>query len=90
VSILNNDKFPCDRCGNCCRSIKNNSIYSFLDRGDGVCNYLDEKTNLCKIYDNRPNVCRVDDFYRYVEFMLTKQEYYEINKSLCKIFKEGN
>lgn len=44
--------FECDKCGECCRHLKDILIYAELDRGDGICRYL--KGNLCSIYEERP------------------------------------
>lgn len=74
--------FTCDRCGACCRHLNLNSIYSDLDRGDGVCRYL--IGNLCSIYASRPLKCRVDESYDlYFKDLYSKEEYYEINKLMC-------
>lgn len=78
--------FDCIKCGKCCRSLKNNIIYSDLDRGDGVCKYL--KDNLCSIYDNRPLLCRVDDCYNlFFKDKYTKEEFYKLNKIICNTLK---
>ncbi len=88
MNILSNDSFPCDQCGSCCRNLNCNTLYSSLDRGDGICTYFDEKKNLCKIYDIRPDICRVDKFFELGEFKMTKQEFYKLNKAVCHKFKE--
>lgn len=80
--------FKCDKCGKCCRNLKLNEIYSFLDRGDGVCKYLDLKKNLCEIYDNRPILCNVDKMYDYYRKKYTKEDFYRLNTLICKKLKE--
>ena len=81
--------FHCDKCGKCCQYIGRSPIYSFLDRGDGVCRYYEDNTKLCSIYKNRPVICRVDDMYDlYFKEMMTKEEYYELNYQSCMQLKE--
>ncbi|WP_137937686.1 YkgJ family cysteine cluster protein [Chitinivorax sp. B] len=53
-------KYPCTRCGSCCRKMER---VAGLNRGDGVCRFLDERTDLCTVYATRPLQCRVDDSY---------------------------
>lgn len=75
--------FPCTKCGKCCRHLHLNALYRDLDRGDGVCRYLDG--NLCSIYSIRPLKCRVDDAYeKYFQHQMTLEEYYNLNKKMCK------
>lgn len=79
--------FKCDKCGICCRSIKNNPIYKHLDRGDGICKYLDEQ-NLCSIYETRPLICNVDEaFSQIFSSEMSKEEYYKLNYESCKKLK---
>lgn len=79
--------FKCDKCGICCRSIKDNPIYKHLDRGDGVCRYLDSH-NLCSIYDKRPLICNVDEAYRQIFYLrMTRDEYYKLNYDACERLK---
>lgn len=59
--------FICDKCGLCCMKIGESPIYSFLDRGDGICKYFDYDTKLCSIYDERPVMCN------YMSFILKKK-----------------
>lgn len=78
--------FPCEKCGCCCRSLDKSEIYDELNRGDGVCKYL--KGNLCSIYNDRPILCRVDECYElYFKACLSQEEYYELNKEVCKKLK---
>lgn len=77
--------FTCDKCACCCKSLYLNSLYSELDRGDGVCKYLDCSSNLCLIYDFRPVICNVEKMYKNVfcEYY-SEKEYFEINKTYCR------
>jgi len=78
--------FDCNKCGKCCRNLKNNIIYSYLDRGDGVCKYLED--NLCSVYNDRPILCRVDDCYNlFFKDIYTKEEFYRLNKNICNNLK---
>ena len=78
--------FRCDQCGACCRHVNLSSLYSYLDRGDGVCKYL--SGNLCSIYAARPLLCRVDESYRqFFSDIMTKEEYYQQNYESCKKLK---
>ena len=80
--------FKCDKCGLCCKNLKNNNIYSYLDRGDGVCYYFDEITNLCKIYDNRPIICNVEKAYNvFFSNRMSYEEYIKLNTEACKKIK---
>lgn len=75
--------FSCDRCGCCCRNLDKSDVYVELDRGDGTCKYL--IGNDCSIYENRPILCRVDECYElYFKNQLEKEEYYRLNKDMCK------
>lgn len=81
--------FKCDRCGLCCRNLKNSEMYRMLDRGDGVCKYL--RGNLCSIYEERPLLCRVDDAYElYFKEQYTREEYYKINYEGCERIQSHN
>lgn len=79
--------FECKRCGCCCRNLDKSDIYTSLNRGDGVCKYL--KGNDCSIYENRPLLCRIDESYeRLFSHVLTREEYYLMNKQACEKLKE--
>lgn len=81
--------FKCDKCGLCCRNQKGVSLYADLDRGDGVCKHLEG--NLCSIYNDRPVLCRVDDCYdKFFKYILTKEQYYELNNKICNNLKQNN
>lgn len=77
--------FDCHKCGNCCKNLHLNSLYSDLDRGDNICKYFDEMKNLCSIYERRPLICNVDKMYEsYFKNLMTLDEYYDKNKEGCK------
>ena len=80
--------FQCDKCGMCCKHLKECKVYSDLDRGDGICKNYDEKSCLCTIYYNRPIKCRIDEMYEqhYYKFY-SKEEYYNLNYEACKKLK---
>jgi len=61
-----------------------NTIYNYLDRGDGTCKFFNEKTKLCSIYNSRPDICRVDSIYlQYFQESITKEEFYSLNMAYC-------
>ena len=76
--------FPCTRCGACCRNLGTSSLFSELDRGDGICRNLDLNTNLCRIYETRPKICRVSDMFSAVQDQLTWTEYVTLNQQACR------
>lgn len=81
--------FKCKKCGYCCSNLDISTLYSDLDRGDGVCKYFDEKTRLCSIYETRPEKCRVDLMYElHFKSEMTIDEYYQRNYDACNKIKE--
>lgn len=81
--------FICDCCGLCCMNLRMSSFYGDLDRGDGVCKYLDFDTGLCLVYENRPEKCNVDKMYElYYRGLMEKEQYYQLNYSVCRTLKE--
>ena len=65
------------------------SLYSDLDRGDGICKYFDTDNKLCSIYETRPLKCNIDKSYElYFKDQLTRYEYYEINYRACEELKK--
>lgn len=81
--------FKCDRCGLCCTQLSGSSIYSELDRGDGICIFFDGEVKLCTIYPNRPLLCNVDESYeKYFKWNMSKEEYYQLNYDVCRKLKE--
>ena len=80
--------FLCDKCGKCCQNLKGVSLYSDLDRGDGICKYFDIEKSLCTIYENRPVKCNVDKMFElYFYNEMSKDEYYRLNYNACKKLK---
>lgn len=57
-------KFPCFKCGCCCRNVSQDPQLSAWATADGACRYFDLDTNECVIYDARPDVCNVWKCYR--------------------------
>jgi Fe-S-cluster containining protein len=76
-------RFPCTRCGLCCRALKGAPEGCDLDRGDGVCRYL--TGTLCGIYESRPLVCNVDALYkvRYARTM-SWASFVRLNLRVCR------
>lgn len=69
--------------------VSSSSIYSALDRGDGVCKYFDDDLRLCIIYDNRPLICNIDKMYDNVfQKEMTREEYYQRNYKACQELKK--
>ena len=84
-----NETFPCDRCGLCCRHIGGIELFKDMDDGTGVCRFLDRKTNLCMIYASRPLFCNVDAAYEVLfKENLMRDEFYELNRLACERLKE--
>ena len=80
-------KFPCDKCGLCCKNIRFSSLSTELDRGDGVCKHL--KNNLCEIYSERPIFCNVEAYYeKFLAEKISREEFYDLNKKICKQLKK--
>lgn len=83
-----NQHFPCERCGICCRNIGNATFAKDMVLPSGVCKHLDEETNLCRIYSARPIFCNVDAFYdKYLSGKMTREEFYRQNKQACRKFQ---
>jgi Fe-S-cluster containining protein len=80
-------KFPCDKCGLCCRSLDKSIVYDDLHNGSGVCRYLNIGTNLCSIYDKRPEKCNINDSYKHFKNILNFDEYVKLNIEACKKLK---
>jgi Fe-S-cluster containining protein len=82
------DKFICDRCGSCCRSIGKSVLFADLDKGGGICGHLDEETNLCTIYNERPLFCDVEKAYEaYFADVVDIEEYFLMNRKACAVLK---
>ncbi len=81
-------KYYCKKCGKCCRNLKKNEMYRFLDNGEGVCRYLDQETNLCTIYESRPIICNIDEYYKkFFKGKISKYKYYELNYKACEMLE---
>ena len=76
-------KFPCTRCGICCKQLNDNEIYSALNRGDGVCKNLNLNSNLCEIYENRPLLCRIIDAQKILCPKIKMEDYLKLNQQAC-------
>lgn len=85
---MSNEKFPCDKCGLCCRNLEKSPIYEDLHDGSGICKHLDTDTNLCTIYAKRPEKCNIIASYKYFEDTLIFDEYIELNINACEKLKE--
>lgn len=85
---INSNTFPCTKCSACCRSINNNTLYSALDNGKGICKHLSEQ-NECTIYKKRPLMCHIDETYEkmYISKM-SKLDYYKLNAEACNSLQE--
>ena len=82
--------FPCERCGCCCRKIGEVFFAKHMAKPDGVCKYFDESKNLCTIYAERPIFCRVDELYeKNLSDKMTREEFYQLNKEVCRKFQAG-
>lgn len=82
--------FKCDCCGLCCQNISNSSLYSDLDRGDGICKYFNIDSKLCNIYENRPIKCNINKTYElYFNKIMSRKDYDNLNHEACKKLKLG-
>lgn len=78
--------FKCACCGECCRSLDKSDLYSWLDKGNGVCKYL--QGNFCSVYEIRPVTCRVDGYFEQnLKNVMDKDEYYRLNYNACNQLK---
>ena len=81
-------KFPCSKCGACCRKI--GRVCPDLEGPDGSCIYL-SSDNLCSIYQDRPIFCNVDKFYdKYFKDKMSREEFYELNLAECKKLQDDD
>ena len=84
-----NSNFPCNKCGACCRNIRNSDLTQFLDRGDGICKYYNDALKLCSIYESRPNICRVELYYKeHLVNDMSWDSYVNINLEACKTLRD--
>ncbi len=87
-TIIDGNKFNCDKCGKCCMHIDMVPGFSEMDDGTGRCKYLTED-NLCSIYEHRPNACRgTYMYYKYYQHM-SVDDYYEMVRELCLKIKNN-
>lgn len=78
-------KFPCEKCGACCRSVGH---LTELVSVNGVCVHLKED-NTCDDYENRPFVCRVDDIYNTVfKRNMTRDRFHAWTREYCERLKK--
>ena len=83
-----NCKFPCDKCGCCCKRINLMEEMKLFDRGDGTCKYLKDD-NTCAIYDNRPDICDTNRYYnKYYKDKMTWEEFVIYCRKGCKKLQE--
>ncbi|MBQ7176621.1 MAG: YkgJ family cysteine cluster protein [Victivallales bacterium] len=82
-----NMAFTCDKCGLCCRRIKDIPQLEAFDRGDGVCIHL--KDNLCDIYEHRPEICDTERMYRYLASSISREDYEKLLTDSCRCLKEN-
>lgn len=81
------DRFPCTKCGVCCKNISHIVQLTNYDRGDGQCIYLQE--NKCSIYSTRPLVCRVKEMYvQYYKQHMSEEEFIYQNLLACRSLQE--
>lgn len=69
------NKFNCQKCGACCRSIK--------------CDKLN-KDNTCSIYETRPEICKVENMYEFRKDIMkvSKEEYFLLTSQMCDILRK--
>ncbi|MDD5358560.1 MAG: YkgJ family cysteine cluster protein [Candidatus Nanoarchaeia archaeon] len=91
-------KFPCYKCGNCCRIIK----YVLMNKNDPhqplelrkLMNEFPYKfrkdgceklvNNQCSVYEKRPDICSINRTWeRYYKDQMTLQQYHDFNLKLC-------
>lgn len=85
VDLNSNYHFPCNKCGACCRNIRNSDLTIVLDRGDGICKFYNDETKLCSNYDNRPAICRVTSYYQeHLSKEMSWENYLNLNIEACK------
>lgn len=82
-------RFPCTKCGACCKNISGIKELESYDLGNGICKYLDMQSNTCRIYGNRPDICSVEIMYEKMYFRhYSKAVFYALNIESCKILQE--
>lgn len=61
-------RFPCTKCGACCRRTHSIPGFPFRRRPDGACEHL-KADNTCAIYETRPMICRVGHSFPFARQM---------------------
>jgi Fe-S-cluster containining protein len=84
------NRFPCIKCGLCCRMIGNIPAMRDYHSGDGVCMYL--RDNLCSIYKRRPDICNLEKVYSSCFRGMSRKDFYCVTlKSCCELaFRLGS
>lgn len=83
-------KFPCDKCGACCRHLRLfGPVYAWLvDDGSGMCRYFDPESNLCSIYPIRPAICNLEIGHALYFSTLTWDDFVDRNLEACAKLKK--
>lgn len=79
-------KFPCTRCGACCRRAFLVPGFPLPIRPDGACSKL--VGNLCSIYDERPEMCRHG--HSLDKMGMTRDEYDRLTAAICNRWQEAD
>lgn len=82
--------FPCNQCGWCCQNLDKDSLYSLLDRGDGVCGFFDIRQSQCTIYDTRPKICNIEAMYYSNFSTMDYDDYIDQNIKVCQAVQRIN
>lgn len=76
-------KFPCTKCGACCRSLGavpiNKELFPYTTI-NGVCEKL-TANNTCSVYENRPLVCNIDAIDWSTDE--AKKDFHKANANVC-------
>lgn len=81
-------KFPCKKCGLCCKHLELIPELKNYDSGNGRCVYL-LNNNLCAIYEHRPNICNVNKMYELVySKQMSLKEYIQCNLKGCEVIRQ--
>lgn len=76
-------KFPCKKCGLCCRSIGDVPQLADFNDGTGVCIHL-TNDNQCDIYNERPIWCNVEKLYELAfKDKISEETWIEANTKIC-------
>lgn len=83
-------KFPCTKCGACCRRAKMvKEIIPYKMRTDGSCEMLNNE-NTCNVYKDRPLICNSEKLKELFPDINTK-ELFKQNALICNkvILEDG-